>query len=87
MSNVVKSARLALALTQEELARRADVTVWCVVRAEKLGRVSGSFEGRRLAGVLGLPFTGDERRRRGPVVRSQKMPTGVGAAVEMGATP
>jgi ribosome-binding protein aMBF1 (putative translation factor) len=87
MSNVVKSARLALALTQEELARRADVTVWCVVRAEKLGRVSGSFEGRRLAGVLGLPFTGDERRRRGPVVRSQKMPTGVGAAVEMEATP
>jgi hypothetical protein len=87
MSNVVKAARLALALTQEELARRADVTVWCVVRAEKLGRVSGSFEGRRLAGVLGLPFTGDERRRRGPVVRSQKMPTGVGAAVEMEATP
>ena len=87
MNNDVRDSRMKLGLTQEELARRADVTVWCVVRAEKLGRVSGSFEGRRLAGVLGLPLTGDERRRRGPVVRSQKMPTGVAAEEEMEDTP
>lgn len=66
MSNAVKTARIRKNLTQEECARAANVTVWCVVRYESLGRVVASDEGRRVAKVLGLPMPVAGSRRRGP---------------------
>jgi DNA-binding XRE family transcriptional regulator len=82
----LKELRLEKGLTQEELSRLADVSLFCVIYSERRNQLGATIPGARIAEVLGLPSP--EPRRHGPRIGFvQKNPTGVGATIEMEATP